>query len=193
MESEPVVWRVLEPGLVLALVMVLRAGEGIMHRVNAECRARSGTRKSRSGQARARCRARTGCTVKARAKVVPVRELKTAFRGIPNNLCHLRLVRAQGSDPKNVRSAPAQHFGFLHLAHAQGSDPKKVRSEPQGQGESRSSERTHLRGLFWVITFTTQAAGKVWRSMLILEASSYMSLRFMVSLVLTKEGKPWTK
>ena len=38
-----------------------------------------------------------------------------------------------------------------------------------------------------------QAGGKVWRSMLMLEASSYMSLRFLVSLVLTKEGKPWSK
>ena len=32
--------------------------------------------------------------------VIPVRELKTAFRATHHNLCYLRLAPAQGSDPK---------------------------------------------------------------------------------------------
>ena len=107
-------WRVLEPGLVLALVLVLRVGQGIRHRVNAECRARSGRRKNRSGRARARCSVRTGWTAKARARgeVVPVRVLKTAFRGTLYNLCYLRLAPAQGSDPKKSASASTQALAF---------------------------------------------------------------------------------
>ncbi len=56
-------------------------------------------------------------------EVVPVRELKTAYRGIPYNLCYLRLAPAQGSDPKKVRSAPAQAPTFW--LYAQGSDPRE--------------------------------------------------------------------
>ena len=54
----------LELGLVLTLAMVLRVGQGIRHKVNAKCRVWSATRKNRSGRARARCRARIGCTAK---------------------------------------------------------------------------------------------------------------------------------
>ena len=100
----------LEQGLVPAPVLVLEMGKGIRHTVNAKCRARSGRRNNRSGRARVWCRARTGCTAKARARgeVVPVGVLKTAFRGTLYNFCNLRLALAQGSHPKKSASAPAQ-------------------------------------------------------------------------------------
>ena len=97
-------------GLVRARVLVLREGQVMRHRVDAMCRDRSGRRRNRSGRAKARCRARTGCTAKAiaRSEVVPVRVLKTAFRGNLCNLCYLRLAPAEGSDPNKSASAPAQ-------------------------------------------------------------------------------------
>ena len=124
----------LEQGLVLALVMVLRAGQGVRHRVNAQCRARSGRVNNRSGRARFRCSARTGCTAKARAKVkvVPAREL-TVFHGTTHNLCFLRLAPAQGSDPKEVRSAPAKGQG-------QSKEAKRQRSK---EGKTRKKEERH--------------------------------------------------
>ena len=54
---------------------------GMRHGVKAMCRARSGRRKCRSDRARARCKARTGCTAKARArgKVVQVRRTECSI------------------------------------------------------------------------------------------------------------------
>ena len=82
----------LEPGLVLTLAMVLRVGQGVRHRVNAKCRARSGRSENRSSRARAWCRAWIGCTAKAKAngKVIPARELKTALRGIHHESLHVQ-------------------------------------------------------------------------------------------------------
>ena len=130
----------LELGLVLALVMVLRVGLEIRHKVNAKCRVWSATRKNRSGRARAWCRAGIECTAKAKVngKVIPARELKTTFRGIPYNLCHLRLAPAQGFDPNkkcDLRLLRRQHMG---KKRAKGQGP---RAKGQGTGKEAKRQR----------------------------------------------------
>ena len=87
----------LELGQVVVLALVLGVCWGIWHRVKTKCRARDGRRKSGSGRARSRCKARAGCSVKAKAwgNVVQVGDLNTAFCGTPYSLCFLRLAPAK--------------------------------------------------------------------------------------------------
>ena len=116
----------------LALVMVLRVGCGKRPRVHAKCRAR------------------TGCTAKARAKgkVVPVRELNAALRGIllqfvpsPLGTCPRFLIRKK-CDPRLLRR---QHTGKTRAKgqgpRAKGQGPRAKGQGPRAKGQGNEAKR----------------------------------------------------
>ena len=110
-------------GLGLMLVLVLRVGRKEYGEGNGNCNrgpeigsvlgvGRGAWSWNRNKSGGARCKATAGCTAetRARGKAVQVRELNTAFRGTPCNLCFLRLAPAQGSNPKKCDPRLRRHF-----------------------------------------------------------------------------------